>query len=376
MTGWRRVSLLGPGGVLRAPGQLAEELERDASPVVLVDHRLGSVPSYARLLCRHLARLGRPWAAESDLAIATEPELLRLAARSGCRALILGPEPDPLRRDAAGDAIRDAAAALRRIRRAGVLTVVELTLGRDGDDAGVFGRAVWLCTAGRVAFPRLAADGAAGAASASEVEHGLAWARRALHRHRTIWRRAGVGSAASRAALVANYRARRAIRTVRPPEPTVAMRLAGALARPIRIRERVAFVSTLVGAVQASGAQVRSEVRSAWLRARAVRDETLAALVIRLEGSVDAHAAQTLVARVRRAIGGTSERIVIDLGGVERVSLSVLTRFLEEHAGRLAELHGRLAFRNLGPALAAVRRNLHGRLPNAALLEHALEETT
>jgi len=89
------------------------------------------------------------------------------------------------------------------------------------------------------------------------------------------------------------------------------MRLARALARPIRIRERVAFVSTLVGAVHAGGGQVRN----AWLRVRTRRDETLAALVIRLEGTLDAHAARTLVARVRRAIGRTQERIVIDLGG-------------------------------------------------------------
>jgi anti-anti-sigma regulatory factor len=150
------------------------------------------------------------------------------------------------------------------------------------------------------------------------------------------------------------------------------MRLARALARPIPVRERVPFVSTLVGAVHAGGEQVRS----AWLRARAVRDETLAALVIRLDGAVDAPAARKLVARVRRALGRSTDRIIIDLSGVELVSLTVLTRFLEEHAGVLADLRGRLAFRNLRPALAAVRRNLHGMLPNAALLEHALDETS
>jgi anti-anti-sigma regulatory factor len=204
-----------------------------------------------------------------------------------------------------------------------------------------------------------------------ELPRGIAWARRALHRHRVIWRRTGLLGRTQLAALLANYRYRRAVLAEPPLEPTPAMRLARALARPIRVRERVAFVSTLVGAVQAGGGQVRN----AWLRARAMRDDTLAALVIRLEGAVDARAARKLVARVRRAVGRTPERIVIDLGGVELVSLSVLTRFLEEHAGRLGELRGRLAFRNLRPALAAMRRNLHGVLPNAALLEHALEET-
>ena len=96
--------------------------------------------------------------------------------------------------------------------------------------------------------------------------------------------------------------------------------------------------------------------------------------MIRLDGAVDARAARTLVTRVRRALGQAPERIVIDLGGVERVSLSVLTRFLEENASRLDELRGRLSFLNLEPALTAARRNLHGMLPNAALIEQALEK--
>src|SRR5205085_12400950 len=99
----------------------------------------------------HLGGLGRPWAIESTLAIGADRDLLRLARRSGCRALLLGREPDLLGRD--GDA--RAIARLRAIRRAGLLTVATVALGRDGDDAGVFGRAVRLCIAGRVAFPQL-----------------------------------------------------------------------------------------------------------------------------------------------------------------------------------------------------------------------------
>jgi hypothetical protein len=372
MTGWARVSLVGPAGGLRAPGQLARELAGDRTPVLLTDHRFGTLVPYARLLCGHLAATGRPWAIEADLAVAREPALLRLARASGCRALLLVADPRLITRDPAGrDRVRDAAAELRRIRRAGLLTVLDVALGAAGDDAGVFGRAVALCSTGRVAFPRLHADPSS-TMSADEMARGLGWASRSLHRHRTIWHRTGLAHPVRRAAMVANYRVRRQLRAAPTCEPTPAMRLARALARPIRMRERVPFVSTLVGAVHASGEQVRS----AWLRARAVRDETVAALVIRLEGAIDAPAARTLVARIRRTLGRTPERIVIDLGGIELVSLTVLTRFLEEHAGLLAGLRGRLAFRNLRPALAAVRDNLHGMLPNAALLEQALDETS
>ncbi len=366
MLTWRRVSLVDQTGRLRAPGQVAAELGGTPGPILLTGAPLGRIASHARLLCGHMAALGRPWAVESEPSVGRDAALLQLARRSGCRALVLGPDPDPLARGAG--ALDDVAADLRRIRRAGLLTVVHVVLGREGDDAGVFARAVWLCTAGHVTFPRLVAA----TGSAPDVERGVVWARRVLHRHRTIWRRTGLLGATQRAALLANYRTRWGLRAEPRFAPTPAMVLARALARPIRIRERVAFVSTFVGAVQASGEQVRS----AWLRARAARDDTLAALVIRLEGTVDVHAARKLVARIRRAIGRTPERIIIDLGGVERVSLSVLTRFLEEHAARLGELRGRLAFRNLRPALTAVRRNLHGMLPNAALLEQTLEETS
>jgi anti-anti-sigma regulatory factor len=374
MVAWRRVSLVDPQGMLRAPGRVADEVGAgDASAgVILTGHPFGRVLSHARLLCHHLARVGHPWATEADLRIGGQRGLLRLARRSGCRALVVGPDPDPLGRDLGGaderNDLRAGAADLRRIRRAGLLAVVRCTIGRVGDDAGVFGRAVRLCIAGRVAFPRLIAAEDEQEMGKDELARGLAWAERRLYTPRAIWRRTGALGRHRLAALVANLRARRDLRPRPESALTPAMRLAHALARPIRIRERVPFVSTLVGAMQVRG------VRSAWLRARAVRDETVAALVIRLEGAVDARAARMLVMRVRRALGRRPERIIVDLGGVEVVSLTVLTRFLEEHASRLAELRGRLAFRNLRPALAALRQNLHGTVPNAALLEHALEE--
>src|SRR5438128_11619483 len=180
-----RVSLVGPAGELRPPGQVAGELRKGpATDVVLLEgHLFGTIPTYARLLCRQLATVKRPWVVQADAA-ALDRALLRLARKSGCRGLVVGPDPDPMRRTPDGivepDRLRAAATDLRRIRRAGLLSVVHLSLGRPGDDAGVFARAVWLCKAGRVALPRLA--GPAGAAASApglgrdEVRRGLQWA--------------------------------------------------------------------------------------------------------------------------------------------------------------------------------------------------------
>src|SRR5258707_531047 len=73
-------------------------------------------------------------------------------------------------------------------------------------------------------------EGGAVPMSQDELGRGLAWAARMLHRHRAIWRRTGIVGADGRAALIANYRLRRAIMREPTGEPTPAMRLARVLA--------------------------------------------------------------------------------------------------------------------------------------------------
>ena len=65
-----RVSLVGPAGELRPPGQVAGELRKGpATDVVLLEgHLFGTIPTYARLLCRQLATVKRPWVIQADAA--------------------------------------------------------------------------------------------------------------------------------------------------------------------------------------------------------------------------------------------------------------------------------------------------------------------
>src|SRR5438132_14137767 len=93
-----RVSLLGAEGALRPPGHVARELREDrvADVAVLEDHLFGTIPTYARLLCRQLALVRRPWVVQADAAM-LDRSLLRLSAQSGFRGFVLGPDPDPTR---------------------------------------------------------------------------------------------------------------------------------------------------------------------------------------------------------------------------------------------------------------------------------------
>jgi len=79
--------------------------------------------------------------------------------------------------------------------------------------------------------------------------------------------------------------------------------------------------------------------------------------------------------RIHEAIRAGHQKIVLDLKGLELVSHTVITRFLEENAQTLVALRGRVVFRHLHTALDAIKTNLGGVLPNAELFELVTEET-
>jgi hypothetical protein len=143
------------------------------------------------------------------------------------------------------------------------------------------------------------------------------------------------------------------------------MRLGGARAS-IHIRERVPFVSTLVGAARRrhTGAARPLRARATGRHARRARHPS--------PGAVDARAARSSSRRARAP--QHARAIVIDLGGSSRVADRADT--LPRGARRPpAELRGRLAFRTSGrrsPPYAATC----GMLPNAALLERRRSRAT
>ena len=131
------------------------------------------------------------------------------------------------------------------------------------------------------------------------------------------------------------------------------------------------FVSTLKDAM----GETKRQLHGALLRTRAIRNEQLKALTLRLEGVLDASGATEVLQRIHAAIRAGHQKVVLDLKGLELVSQTVITRFLEENAQTLVALRGRVVFRHLHTALDAIKTNLGGVLPNAELFELVTEET-
>jgi anti-anti-sigma regulatory factor len=152
---------------------------------------------------------------------------------------------------------------------------------------------------------------------------------------------------------------------------TEVMRLLRQLAQPIPVREQESFISTLKDAV----GEKKRKLHGALLCVGAIRDEHLHALTLRLEGVLDISSATEVLRRIHEAVRAGHQKIVLDMKGLELVSQTVMTRFLEENVSTLAALRGHVVFRHLRSVLDAIKANLGGVLPNAELFDLVTEES-
>ncbi len=116
-------------------------------------------PEAAKELFRAMIPFRIKWASQATINIARDPELLDLAARSGCVSLSIGLEsvneeslnsvskgfnlPSRFRRD------------IRSIRDKGIQVIALIMVGLDGDDAGTFGRTLDFLFENKISFLKL-----------------------------------------------------------------------------------------------------------------------------------------------------------------------------------------------------------------------------
>ena len=110
--------------------------------VGFVDDNITGNPNRAKELFEAMIPLRLRWVGQADLNMAKDPELLALAAKSGCHALFVGLESisqENLRATHKAPNIGlDMAAAIRTIHKAGIEIIGSFVLGLDGDDSSVF----------------------------------------------------------------------------------------------------------------------------------------------------------------------------------------------------------------------------------------------
>lgn len=405
-----RVTLRGQEGERRLPVDVIKTELLSLPPTTWIDFsddELGDPPVYARDLMRRMAPLNRQWIARANVRFMQKPSLIEAARTSGCRGLIFnGAEisAQHLTSEPTGtmESLSQLTTRFRTLTENGVLSIIHFVFGYDTDDEGVFERTVRFCREARIGLPHFSLltplPGSALAATLAQegrllskegarydsahpvfrphlmtpeaLENGLRWTRQQVYRPQMIWQRVGGWTRITLRHLLTNYAQGRMFRHEPTGIYTEAMRLLSQLSQPILVKERASFISTLKDAV----GETRRHLQGALLRTRATRNESLKALTLCLEGVLDASGAKEVLHRIHAAIRAGHQKVVLDLKGLESVSPTVITRFLEENAQALIALRDRVVFRHLHTVLAAVKENLGGVLPNAELFELVSEE--
>lgn len=150
-----------PGFHKRPVSEVIAEIERlQGDSFLLLDLSPTEDSDYIKNLFRALIPLRKHWGGLATIRIAEDPEMLRLAAQSGCFGLLIGIEsvsPETLR--TMGKWFNKPEDYLERIHRLhdhGIAINGCFVLGMDGDDESIFERTVEFIDRAGIDLPRLA----------------------------------------------------------------------------------------------------------------------------------------------------------------------------------------------------------------------------
>ena len=128
------------------PEVVAEVRSLPGGWVGFVDDNIAGHARRAKELFEALIPLKRRWIGQADLSMAKDPEVLSLAARSGCQAMFVGLESLSQENLRATHKLpnvgTDMGAAIATIHKAGIEIIGSFVLGLDGDDSSTFARTV------------------------------------------------------------------------------------------------------------------------------------------------------------------------------------------------------------------------------------------
>lgn len=137
----------GGGSTYRPVDSVLEEIRAcNARRVFFVDDNIIANRARFRELLEAIVPLKLRWSTQIDFSFADDPDLIALAARSGCQSVTIGFEslhPGNLRQmGKAWNGPQSYQTRLQRLRDAGIMVYGTFVFGYDQDDPGVFARTV------------------------------------------------------------------------------------------------------------------------------------------------------------------------------------------------------------------------------------------
>jgi radical SAM superfamily enzyme YgiQ (UPF0313 family) len=142
----------------RPVDEVIEEVKRlEGDFLVFIDDNIAGNRRYAKELFTQLKPLKKKWASQASMTLTRDPELLKLAAESGCVSLFIGVESlssENLKDvNKSFNQVHQFEEAMKAVHDHDIMVVAGLIFGLDYDDEGVFERTLRFCERNRIELP-------------------------------------------------------------------------------------------------------------------------------------------------------------------------------------------------------------------------------
>jgi radical SAM superfamily enzyme YgiQ (UPF0313 family) len=323
--------------------------------VVFIDDNIAGNRTYARELFTRLKPLKKKWASQASMTLTRDPELLRLAAESGCVSLFLGIESlssENLKEvNKAFNQVKQFEEAVRALHDHDIMIVAGFIFGLDHDDEGVFEKTLRFCERNRIELPsffiltplpgttlyqRMESEGRLlhkdwakynGATvvfrpklmTEETLQRGFNWVCKEAYSWGSIFRRVFHPQQRFFTRVLSNM-AYRSIVQKAPESPlpslsqilhkmndTIPLRSTRDLME--RVSEKIAEKKIVIGQKAADTLKLYS-----------VYNERVKTLFVRLEGSIDRKGAKVLFKRLKKPLRERIDRVVLDFHDVRAFS--------------------------------------------------------
>ena len=142
----------------RPVDEVIEEVKRlQGEFIVFIDDNIAGNRQYAKELFARLKPLKKKWASQASITLSRDPELLKLAADSGCVSLFVGIESlssENLKEvNKSFNRASQFEEGIKAIHDHDIMILAGLIFGLDHDDEGVFERTLRFCERNRIELP-------------------------------------------------------------------------------------------------------------------------------------------------------------------------------------------------------------------------------
>ena len=353
-----------------------EEVKRlDGEFVVFIDDNIAGNRLYAKELFTRLKPLKKKWASQASMTLTRDPELLKLAAESGCVSLFVGVESlssENLKEvNKAFNRVSQFEEAMKALHDHDIMILAGFIFGLDHDDEGVFERTLRFCEQNRIELPtffiltplpgtalfqRMESEGRLlhkewaqynGATvvfkprlmTEETLQRGFNWACKEGYSWNSIFKRVFHPQQRFFTRVVSNI-AYRSIaqrtpegylpnlsRILQKMNDTIPLQNTRDLIQ--RVGEKIAEKKLLIGQKAADTLKLYS-----------IYNERLKTLFVRLEGSIDREGAKELVKRLKGVLNLEIQKVILDFKDVGAFSSEAIT--LLSRKGLLQTEEGRL----------------------------------